>query len=310
LIKTPIAFLLLVGVGMVAMVRLAARGAAATTVVPALAPLLILLISIAGLAFGKDAAQGRISAQIRGLVGGQSAQAVEGIIASANKPSTGMLASVAALITLLLGASGVFGALQDGLNTIWEVESKPGRGILGLLKDRFLSLTMVLGFAFLLLVSLVLSAALSALSDFMGGVLPLPSFVLQALDVIVSFAVITLLFAAIYKVLPDVEIAWNDVWIGAVITSLLFTIGKVFIGIYLGRSSVASAYGAAGSLVVILIWVYYSTQILFFGAEFTQVYADAVGSRIKPDKDARSVTNPKPGKKQSSSVRRHKSKDI
>jgi membrane protein len=140
------------------------------------------------------------------------------------------------------------------------------------------------------LVSLVVSAALAALGDFMGGLLPLPAFVLQALNFILSFAVITLLFALIYKFLPDVEIGWNDVWIGAALTSLLFSIGKFLIGLYLGRGSVGSAYGAAGSLVVILIWVYYSAQILFFGAEFTQVYADTFGSRIKPDKDAKSVS--------------------
>ena len=258
-----------------------------------LAPLLVLLVSIAGLALGNEAAQGQISAQIQGLVGEQSAQAIEEIIANANKPSTGVLASVAAIITLLLGASGVFGALQDGLNTIWEVEAKPGRGIVGIIKDRFLSLTMVFGVGFLLLVSLVLSAALTALGDFMGGLLPLPAVVLQVLNFFVSFVVITLLFALIYKFLPDVEIGWNDVWIGAAITSLLFSIGKFLIGLYLGRGSVGSAYGAAGSLVVILIWVYYSAQILFFGAEFTQVYADAFGSRIRPDKDAESVTQPK-----------------
>jgi membrane protein len=168
---------------------------------------------------------------------------------------------------------------------------------------------MLLGVGFLLLVSLVLSAVLAALGEFMGGLLPLPPFVLQGMNFIVSFGVITLLFALIYKILPDVEIAWNDVWIGAAITSLLFTIGKFLIGLYLGRGSVGSAYGAAGSLIVILIWVYYSAQVLFFGAEFTQVYADRFGSRIRPDKDARSVTKPErieqgtPAKKGRSSVR-------
>ena len=268
--------------------RLAA--ALAYYAVISLAPLLILLITITALAFGKEAAQGRIAAQIQGLVGAQSAQILEEIIAHANKPGTGLLASAVAMITLLAGASGVFGALQDGLNTIWEVEPKPGRGIMGIIKDRFLSLSMVLGVGFLLLISLVLSAALTALGDWMGGLLPLPAFVLQVLNFIVSFAVITLLFALIYKILPDVEINWSDVWIGAALTSLLFTIGKLLIGLYLGRGSVGSAYGAAGSLIVILIWVYYSAQILFFGAEFTQVYADAYGSRITPDKDARPVT--------------------
>jgi len=271
--------------------RLAA--ALAYYAVLSLAPLLILLITIGALAFGKEAAQGAISGQIQGLVGTQSAQAIEEIIAHANKPTTGAIASAIAIITLLLGASGVFGALQDGLNTIWEVEPKPGRGIIGMIKDRFLSLTMVLGVGFLLLVSLALSAALTALGDFIGGLLPLHTLVLQIVNLIISFGVIALLFALIYKVLPDVEISWSDVWIGAAITSLLFTIGKLLIGLYLGRGSVGSAYGAAGSLIVILIWVYYSAQILFFGAEFTQVYADAFGSRIKPSTDARPVTDEK-----------------
>jgi membrane protein len=280
-----------------------------------LAPLLVILMTIAGLALGEEAARGRISAQIGNLVGGQSAQAVEDIIAHANRPSTGLLASVVAIITLLVGASGVFAALQDGLNTIWEVEPKPGRGIAGMIKDRFLSLTMVLGVGFLLLVSLVLSAVLSALGEFVGGWLPFPPFVLQALNFIISFAVVTLLFALIYKFLPDVKIAWNDVWLGAAITALLFTIGKFLIGLYLGRGSVGSAYGAAGSLIVILIWVYYSAQILFFGAEFTQVYADRFGSRITPDKDARQVTQEKraqqgtPRKKRRESARTGKPKE-
>lgn len=255
-----------------------------------LAPLLIVLVGIAGLFFGREAAAGHIAVQIRGLVGQESAKVIQDIIASANKPATGIVSAVVGTVILMLGASGVFGALQDGLNTVWEVKPKPGRGLIGILKDRFLSLTMVLGVGFLLLISLALSAALAALGKYVAGILPLPPLVLEIMNFFISFGVITLLFALMFKVLPDVEIAWNDVWIGAGITALMFTIGKVLIGLYLGRSAVGTAYGAAGSLVVILIWIYYSAQILFFGAELTQVYTNRFGSRIRPDKDAVPVT--------------------
>jgi membrane protein len=269
-------------------VRLAAALSYYTVV--ALAPLLVIIIAIAGLVFGREAAQGQIVAQIGSLVGQQSAEAIQGIIANASQPKSGIIAGVLGIATLLFGASGVFGQLQDGLNTVWEVQPKPGRGLLGIIKDRFLSLTMVFGVGFLLLVSLVLSAALSALGAYVNSLLPLPEIVLQALNFIISLLVITLLFAMIFKVLPDAKIAWGDVWIGATITALLFAVGKLLLGLYIGRSSVGSAYGAAGSLVVILVWIYYSTQILFLGAEFTQVYANRYGSLIKPDEDAVAVT--------------------
>ncbi len=256
-----------------------------------LAPLLIVLLGIAGLVLGREAATGQVAAQIQGLLGQQSARTIQDIIASANKPTTGVISTIVGTAILLLGASGVFGALQDGLNTVWEVKPKPGRGILGIIKDRFLSLAMVLGVGFLLLVSLVLNAALAALGKYLGGLLPLPPLALEIIYFIVSFGVITLLFALMYKVLPDVEISWNDVWVGASITALLFTIGKFLIGLYLGRSTVGTAYGAAGSLIVILIWIYYSAQILFFGAELTQVYANKYGSRMKPAKDAEPTTD-------------------
>ena len=252
----------------------------------ALAPLVVIVIAIAGLVFGRDAAQGQIVGQITSLVGQQSAEAIQGIIANASRPKSGIWATVFGVAALLFGASGVFGQLQDGLNTVWEVKPKPGRGILGILKDRFLSLTMVLGVGFLLLISLVISAALSALGVYLNGLLPLPGVVLQVVNFIISFVVITLLFALLFNVLPDAKIAWGDVWIGAAITALLFVIGKFLLGLYIGRSSLGSAYGAAGSLIVILVWVYYSAQIVFFGAEFTQVYANRYGSQIKPDKDA------------------------
>jgi membrane protein len=268
--------------------RLAAALAYYTVV--ALAPLLVILIAIVGLAFGREAAQGQIVSQIGSLVGEENGEAIQGIIANASRPKTGIIATVIGIATLLFGASGVFGALQDGLNTIWEVKPKPGRGLLGILKDRFVSVTMVFGVGFLLLVSLAISAGLAVMGEYLTGLLPLPEIVLQSLNFVISLAVITLLFAMIFKVLPDAEIAWGDVWVGAAITALLFTIGKLLIGLYLGKSGVGSAYGAAGAMVVILIWVYYSAQILFLGAEFTQVYANKYGSHIKPDKHAVALT--------------------
>jgi membrane protein len=243
-----------------------------------LAPLLLIAIGIAGVVFGQEAAQGAIMDQLRGLLGPTAAKAVEDMVANASTPSSGVLATIIGMVTLFIGASGAFGELQAALNTIWEVPERPNRGLLGLLKDRFLSMLMVIGTGFLLLVSLVLSAALAALGSFFGHLLPVPESVLQVLNFVLSFAVITLLFAMMYKILPDRPIGWNDVWLGAALTAFLFTIGKFLIGLYIGKANFTSSYGAAGSLVVILVWVYYSTQILLFGAEFTHVYAKARGS--------------------------------
>ncbi len=256
-----------------------------------LVPLLVVIIGMIGLIFGQEAAQGYIVEQIAALVGPQSAAAIKDMIQRANQPTTGIVATVVATATLLLGASGVFGQLQDSLNTIWGVQPKEGRGIWGLIKDRFISFAALLGTGFLLLVSLVLSAALAAFGKWFGGWLPAPEVVLQVLEFLISFAVITALFAMTFKTLPDAQVAWRDVWVGAALTAMLFTVGKFAIGLYLGKSDVGSAYGAAGSLVILLVWVYYSAQILLFGAEFTQVYANAVGSRIVPSKDA-VVTDP------------------
>jgi len=255
-----------------------------------LAPLLVIAIAVAGMVFGEEAASGQLDAQIQELVGKEGGEAVKEMLANAQKPAAGSIAGIVGLVTLLVAASGVFGQLQDSMNTIWEVEPKPGRGIWGFLKDRFLSLSMVFGIGFLLLVSLILSSVLSALGSYFGGLLPIPAALLQGVELVVSFTVVTLLFAMIYNFLPDVEIAWGDVWVGSVITALLFAVGKFAIGLYLGRSSFGSAYGAAGSLVVLLVWIYYSSQILFFGAEFTKAYANQKGSRIRPDEDARPVT--------------------
>lgn len=251
-----------------------------------LAPILVISIAVAGLVFGQDAAEGRIVGQISGLVGAKSASALEAMIAAARKPSSGILATVIALATLAFGATGVFGELQDSLNTVWGVKPKPGRGFIRMLKTRFVSFAMVLGIGFLLLVSLVVSAALAAVGHWLGALLPVPELALDLINLAVSLLVVSVLFAMIFRVLPDVEIGWRDVWAGAIFTAALFAIGKLAIGLYLGKSSLGSSYGAAGALVVILVWVYYSAQILFFGAELTRSWAYQHGSRVRPDEDA------------------------
>ena len=252
-----------------------------------LAPLLLIAIAIAGVVFGEDAARGEIVGQIQGLVGKEGATAIQSMIQNAHKPgSGGTIATIVGVVTLLFGASGVFGQLQDALNTIWGVKPKPGQGIRSFLQARFLSFAMVLVIGFLLLVSLVLSAALAAISTFFNHLLPDVAIVGQLVNFVVSFAFITLLFAGIYKFLPDVNVAWKDLWVGAATTALLFNIGKFLIGLYLGSSGATSTYGAAGSLVVILLWVFYSAQLILFGAEFTQVYAKYRGSEITPSAHA------------------------
>ncbi len=249
-------------------------------------PLLILILAIVGRFFDQNAARDQLMGQIRGLIGEQGATFVQGLLQNASKPADSAIASILSVITLILGATGVFSALQGSLNTIWEVMPKPGRGILGTIKDRFLSFTMVLGIGFLLMVSLVISTVLAGVSNFIAGGPAQASGVLEILNSVASFLIITVFFALMFKIIPDAEIAWRDVWLGAAVTALLFVVGKFAIGLYLGRSSVSSTYGAAGSLVVILIWIYYSAQILFLGAEFTQVYANRYGSRVRPNKDA------------------------
>lgn len=256
-----------------------------------LAPLLVLVVSLAGLVFGDEAARGGVAGQISGLVGEQSADAIQTILANAKKPSSGVLGTVFGVSLLLFGASGVFGELQEAMNVIWEVQPKPGRGVLGLVRDRFFSFTMVLGVAFLLLVSLVFGAALAAMGRFFAAALPGGETLWQAVNAGVSFAVVTGLFATIFKVVPDVKVAWRDVLGGAALTALLFTAGKLLIGLYLGKSGVASPFGAAGSIVVIVIWVYYSAQILFFGAELTRAYARHRGAKVVPTENAEPLTD-------------------
>src|SRR3990172_1805980 len=244
-----------------------------------IAPLLIIVVAVAGLFFGQEEVRLQIAGQIQTLVGSNGADAVMTMMQSMSKPSYNIIAALVGLVTLLIGATGVFGELQDSLNAIWKVTSPSGQGILALIKERFLSFVMVLVLGFLLLVSLVISTALAALGDLLTNTLLDFRSMLQVLDFVFSFGVVTLLFAMIYKILPDASIKWGDVWIGAVTTALFFTIGKILIGWYLGRSSVASAYGAAGSLGIGLVWGYYSAQILFFGAELTYAYANREGAR-------------------------------
>jgi membrane protein len=251
-----------------------------------LAPLLVVIIAITGLAFGTEAAQSSFLDQISEVMGPRVASAMQDMLENARKPSTGILATIIGVATLLLGASGVFGQLQDALNTVWGVEVKPGRGVMATIRARFLSFVAVLGTGFLLLVSLALSAWIAAAGKVLSGFLPGPEFVLQSVNFLVSFAMITVLFAMMFKFLPDVIVQWRDVWTGALLTATLFTIGKLLLALYLGKSDVATEYGAAGSLVLILVWVYYSAQILLFGAEFTAVYSNEYGSRVRPSKEA------------------------
>ena len=269
--------------------RLAAALAYYTTF--SLAPILVIAIAVASFLFEQSTVQSSIIAQIQGLLGENAAGLIEEMLSSRSQSNDGFWATLISVALLILGASGLFIQLQDALDTVWNVvpkkENKTKGMILGLLRDRLLSFGMVLAIGFLLLVSLMLSAGLSAISDSFGDVLIGWDTGWLILNAVVSFGIITLLFALIYKVLPDVKIAWSDVWVGATITSLLFTLGKYLIGLYLGNSSVASAYGAAGSFVVLLLWIYYSAQILLFGAEFTQVYAHRFGSEIRPDSHAK-----------------------
>jgi membrane protein len=246
-----------------------------------LAPLLIIAISIAGAVFGEEAARGAIEGQISGAIGKDAASGLEEMIEGARQSDAAGVMAVVGVVLLLVAASGVFGQLQDALNTIWEIESEATGGVWGFVKARFLSMTMVLGTGFLLLVSLLLSAALTATTDGLERILPVPGFVWQAASFLLSLGVVTVLFAMIFKILPDAEVRWSYVWVGALMTAVLFTVGKFLLALYLGRRDAASTYGAAGALVLVLTWVYYSSLILLFGAEFTQVYARSKGHRIE-----------------------------
>jgi membrane protein len=255
------------------------RGAAiAFYAVTSIGPLLLIAVAIAGLAFGQDAARGAIASQLSGLMGQQSAELLQNVIRSASGKSSGIFASALGVVTLLLTASGMFGEIQSALNVIWGADPK-GSTVYRLLRARAASLGLVVALGFLLLVSLVISAGLSVLSAYVNAYRPVGHFILQAVNFVISFALISVLFAAIYKVLPDKDLEWRDVLVGAVVTALLFSIGKFLIGLYIGSSAVASSYGAAGALIVALLWIYYSAQIFLLGAEFTKVYARHHGSQ-------------------------------
>jgi membrane protein len=249
-------------------------------------PLLVIVIAIAGQFFGQEAAQQELLSQVGSTIGEDGRAALEGILEGADRPQGNVIAVIIGVVTLFLGASGVFAQLQDGLNTVWDVMAAPGRGIIGTLKTRFVSFTMVLGTGFLLLVSLVITAVLAVVDQYLTGLLPGAVILVRIVNFAISLGVIILLFALIYKVVPDVEIQWSDVWIGATVTAVLFVLGRFAISLYLQYSDPTSTFGAAGSLILIAIWVYYSAQILFLGAEFTQVYANLYGSDLKPERGA------------------------
>lgn len=246
-----------------------------------IAPLLLLAISIAGMVFGREAAEGQIVGELAGLVGRQSAEMIQSMLQAANRPAAGATAAVIGVVSLLLGASGVMTEMKSALNAIWRVRG--ATGIKGFVFTKIKAVGMVLALGFLLMVSLALSAGLAAAGKFIGGLLPVPEGALHALNIVVSFGVISLLFAILFKVLPDADIRWRDVWIGSASTAVLFTAGKFVLGLYLGKGAVGSSYGAAGSVLILLAWVYYSAQILYFGAAFTNAYAERYGSGVKPE---------------------------
>jgi membrane protein len=255
------------------------RGAAiAFYTVTSIAPVLLIVIAIAGLVFGRDAAQGALTAQLSSLMGQQTADVLQSAVANAAATSSGIIASIIGIVTLTVAASGVFGEMQTALNAIWKAEPT-GTTVSRLIRARAASLGLVAALGFLLMVSLVVSAGLTAFGNYLNNLLPFGKLILTVLNVVVSVGLISILFAAIYKILPDRHLEWRDVVIGAVMTAVLFSVGKSLIGWYLGSSAVASSFGAAGALIVLLLWVYYSAQIFLLGAEFTKIYAIRHGSR-------------------------------
>lgn len=245
-----------------------------------IAPLLLIVISVAGLVFGQEAARGEIFHQLDGLMGAEGAQAVQGLLESANKPKQGIASTIVGAILLLVGATTVFAELQSALDRIWRAPERENiSGIWGLLRSRLLSFGMILGLGFLMMVSLVFSAALAAMSKWWGPVFGGWEAFAHIVNQLVSFSFTTLVFAMIYKFMPRVKIEWHDVWIGALVTAFLFTVGKFLISLYIGKAGVSSSFGAAGSLVILLVWVYYSAQIFLLGAEFTWIYSHLHGSR-------------------------------
>jgi membrane protein len=245
-----------------------------------LAPLVVIALAIVSLVLpDTKTATAQFLSQVESMVGAEGAKAIQGMLDNSQEQKSGVLASILGVITLLFGASGVFGQLQEAMNTVWDVPPKKGGGIWGMIRSRFLSFAMVLGTGFLLLISLLLSAFIAGLGQQIGQWWPALEPLSHLANEVATFLVMTLLFAMMFKLLPDTKVAWRDVWIGALITAALFAVGKLLIGLYLGKSAVGSAYGAAGSLVVLLVWIYYSAQILFFGAELTHAYAERRGSK-------------------------------
>lgn len=249
-----------------------------------IAPVIVIAIAVAALIFGKDAARGEIISQIQGLAGYEGAKVIQTALKNAQYSGKGFITIITGFVALVIGSTVVFVELQDSLNIIWKVKPRPERNLFkGLLKDRIQSFAMVIATGFLLLLSLAVTTFLSSINNYISVTFfDIPKFVLDGSDIIISLLMTFLLFMMIFKVLPDVQIRWKHVWVGALVTSVFFVLGKYLIGLYLGTSSLGSTYGAAGSLVIFLLWVYYSAQILFIGAEFTQVYANKYGEGIKP----------------------------
>lgn len=257
-----------------------------------LPPLLFLVVAISGLVFGEEAARGQLLTHAQRLIGARGAHAIRVVLENTGGERTSVIATIVGAVFLLAGATAVFTELQDSLNTIWGIREKPGRTVPALLRTRLLSFAMVAAIGLFMVVLLVAAAVVSALGGLLGGIWPIPPDVvaiLQALDFVVSFMVVTVLFAMIYKFLPYAKIAWRDVWLGAAAAAFLFTIGRFFIGMYLGSSRIVSAYRAAGSLIILFVWIYFSAQILFLGAEFTQVYARLRGREIEPSRHAERI---------------------
>ena len=244
-----------------------------------LAPIVVIALSIVSLFIDPKTATAQFLTQMESMVGSEGAKAIQGMLENAQEPKTGAVAAVLGIVTLLFGASGVFGQLQEAMNNIWNVPAKKSGGIWGMVRSRFLSFAMVLGTGFLLLISLLLSAVIAGLGQQLGHMWPALEPLSHFANEVATFLAVTLLFALMFKLLPDTRVEWRDVWVGAVLTAVLFTVGKLLIGLYLGKSAVGSAYGAAGSLVVLLVWIYYSAQILFFGAELTHAIAERRGTK-------------------------------
>ncbi|PZR57088.1 MAG: ribonuclease BN [Candidatus Meridianibacter frigidus] len=240
-----------------------------------MAPLLLILIAIAGLFFGAQAAHGQITGQLSAMVGHSTAAQIDKMVAAANRPKSGIIATLIAIVMLVLGASGVVLQLQDALNTVWDEKPENAGGIIALIRERLLSFGMILGLAFLLMVSLVIGSLLTALNTYTASLAPALSYALRALNLIFDAGILSVLFAMIYKYLPQTKVRWGDVWAGSTITAALFLVGQFAITLYLGKMNVASPYGDAGSIIIILLWVYYSAQLVLFGAEFTRVWAEA-----------------------------------